>query len=213
MKHDAVTSGFTHVTREVKDRSYDPRVARSEASREQSASLLGKMAVRAKADAEIHSGTAIIAEEQQARELEQLRASRLQEMMRQQEEKGTQAAPGEHAKIDEKQFCERLQQQHRSGEGMTIAHFPEEGGEFSEWIDGHLKRRCYKYAKTTFVTVPEQAAANMPFINELPAVVCFDGNEIGGILEPTGDRHLDEDDFCLDVDRWLAMMHEHHTPM
>jgi len=48
----------------------------------------------------------------------------------------------------------------------------------------------------------------MPFINETPAVVCFAGNEIGGVLEKPTRGDLDFDDFCLDCDRWLELMHE-----
>jgi len=206
MNHDPVKSGFTNVTREVKDKTFDPRVARGEAAREQSVTLMGKMAERAKFEAEMFKDRGDFGAEEAAAEqveLEKLRAQRLQEMR---EEGNSQAGPGEHATVSEEQFAKRLMEQHQSGAGVTVAHFPESGSECSTWIDAHLKRRAAKYRDSTFVTVPEQAAANMPFIEEVPAVVCFDGNEIGGVLERP-ERFVDEDDFCVDVDRWLAMMH------
>ena len=116
---------------------------------------------------------------------------------------------------------------------MLLALFPNVKAEYSQWMEQHLQSVASKFSSSRFVVVPEEAATRIPFVESTPCIVCFDGNEIGGVLdapksrsaacrevksksksryrtEESQDSNMDVDHFCRDIDRWLEMMHGSH---
>ena len=211
LNHEAETSGFTEVNEKMYEKSFDPRAGRVASARESQMTVMGKMAAR---DADLYkrrvegsSGVDEAKNDQAEKELEKLRQLRLVELR---EENHSVGGEGSCRVLTEEEFAHQLGRQHQSGEGTTVAFFPSDGSkEFTEWIGDHISKKKVgnKYTKTNFVRVPEEAAANMPFINTTPCLVCFDGREIAGILDKPHSATIDIDDFCLDIDRWLAMVH------
>jgi len=193
----------------VESRKYKEHDPRTEARAD--ITTMGGLTERAKMENAMSQPTqGAVADEDDAelRRLRQdMRAVRMAEM--QAEQQATNA--NSYRAITEEEFAKGLMEQHQAGEGITICHFPENGSRYSQWLDEHLARRAHseKFASTKFIVVPETAADRMPFVSNTPTVVCFDGNSIGGVLERPKVMSIDVDDFCLDVDRWLAMMHGH----
>ena len=180
-------SAFSNAKERAKlEKTYDPRTEARDGP-----TLLSKMAERAKMDSDLYKQS--VSAEQEELELNDIRMRRLEELRA--ESQGSTDEDLPYRSLKEEQFAQMLMAQHQSGQGVLVCHFPMNGSEHSKWIDEHLSRVATKrkYSNTKFVHVPEEAAARMPFINSTPAVVCFAGNEIGGVLESPA-RSIDMED-------------------